>query len=162
MPNSWCVLLLEPLHGLTYGCSATASMDFAAEVATQMSVSPTININPFPIDIRTGRNHSVIHEQDCEEEEGSCALEKARTNSKDATAQALLSSLQTGIGSLLGTGGGGMLLQSYGSQAVYRGAALVVLLALIPFMANIHIGTIVCLYLLMRIHRNMYVVICIL
>lgn len=32
VPNGWYVLLLEPLHGVTYGCSAIASVEFASSV----------------------------------------------------------------------------------------------------------------------------------
>lgn len=31
VPNGWWVLLLEPLHGVTYGCAQLAAVDFASE-----------------------------------------------------------------------------------------------------------------------------------
>lgn len=32
-PSAWWVLLLEPMHGVTFGCACTASVDFAATMA---------------------------------------------------------------------------------------------------------------------------------
>jgi hypothetical protein len=48
-------------------------------------------------------------------------------NSKlGATAQAVMSSLQSGLGVLIGTGGGGAVEQHFGSHVLYRGAAVLV------------------------------------
>ena len=81
VPNGWWVLLLEPLHGVTYGCVCTAAVDHAASIAP-----PGL----------------------------------------ESTTQAVMGALQGGLGSLIGTSVGAYVEFTYGSHALYRGAATVV------------------------------------
>lgn len=87
-PNGWWVLLLEPLHGVTFGCICTASVDFAASIAPE---------------------------------------------GLESTAQAVMSSLQGGLGSLVGITAGAIVEEAYGSHVLYRGSAIVIAVNLLCF-----------------------------
>eukprot|EP00603_Paraphysomonas_imperforata_P001050 CAMPEP_0114446362 /NCGR_PEP_ID=MMETSP0103-20121206/19168_1 /TAXON_ID=37642 ORGANISM="Paraphysomonas imperforata, Strain PA2" /NCGR_SAMPLE_ID=MMETSP0103 /ASSEMBLY_ACC=CAM_ASM_000201 /LENGTH=310 /DNA_ID=CAMNT_0001618139 /DNA_START=195 /DNA_END=1127 /DNA_ORIENTATION=- len=87
--SNWMVLLLEPLHGVTFGCLKISSVEF---------------------------------------------ISQATPAGYDVTVQGLLASLQ-GLGSLLGSSVGGFVEQRYGSDVLYRGAALIVAVFLGLFMA---------------------------
>ena len=87
-PNGVWVLLVEPLHGITYASSKMSTVDFVSDVAPD-------------------------HLQ--------------------ATAQGILSSLSA-IGKLIGTSIGGYIEESYGSDILYRGSAVLMLIFLIAFL----------------------------
>jgi hypothetical protein len=83
--------MLEPLHGVTFGCSCTAAVDFAA------SISPA---------------------------------------GLEATSQAVMGSLQSGVGSLVGTSVGAFIEEKYGPHMMYRGAAAVILVTSFAYLVS--------------------------
>jgi predicted MFS family arabinose efflux permease len=85
--HAWYVLLLEPLHGVTYALSASASVSEMSRLAPP-------------------------HLQ--------------------ATGQSFLSVARM-IGSVIGTVGGGYVMQHHGSLVLYRGAAVIVAVAAVLY-----------------------------
>jgi len=103
--SSSYILFLEPLHGLTFGLAMLAATDYTATIANKYSQTISRQTG-------SGCSTSTINSSD---------------NKLGSTAQAVMSSLQNGLGVLIGTGGGGAIEQIYGSNTLYRGAAVVVM-----------------------------------
>ena len=85
VPSPWFVLLVEPLHGVTYACHKLACVQYIADVTS-------------------------------------------RSKGLDATAQGMVTSAKS-LGSFLGSFVGGIVMERYGSAAMYRGAAALVTIA---------------------------------
>lgn len=95
VPNGWVVLLLEPLHGVTYAASTAAAVAYVAD----------------------------------------------RTPTRfEATGQAVLDVVQA-LGYAVGTAVEGVVMEEFGNEVLYRGAALIVLVATTAFAVGNKLST---------------------
>jgi MFS family permease len=121
------VLLLEPLHGVTYACSQTASVSF---VATKLVFGSRNNNNNSSSDSGDGDNNDNARNDATGERKDS----RSSNDGTEATGQGFLQFF-VGVGSVLGLEFGGFLQDTLGPRTMYRISALVVMMGCTIFVA---------------------------
>jgi len=124
------VLWLEPLHGITYACSQTASVSF---VAKKLVFSSSNNSNNNSNSEKDGNRDANGGKTDGN---GSSSSSKNTNDGFEATGQGFLQFF-LGIGSVLGLQFGGILEDRLGPRSMYRVSAIVVAMGCAVFVATL-------------------------
>ena len=107
--NTWLLLLVEPLHGVTYALLATSTTEHVASV-----VSPGM---PFPFPRMIART---------------CFASHTHASGLQTSAQSLPGVI-SGVASIVGNAGGGWIMQTFGSNVLYRTTSAMVLVSTVLF-----------------------------